>query len=128
MNAPPSTLSTSNVSGSIETRLTPLSSARIAIAGGMIASNVTGDGGRAAEPDGRSSMNASIERQVVHQFHNLHPTDLFERGRHKVSHQPAPAATTRPTICTAMTFTIVIDGKIIAYPISGRSVGAMRVE
>ena len=32
------------------------------------------------------------------------------------------------TICTAITFTIVIDGKIIAYPMSGRSVGAIRVE
>jgi hypothetical protein len=40
----------------------------------------------------------------------------------------APAATRSPTICTAMTFTMVIDGKIIAYPMSGRSVGAIRVE
>ena len=30
-------------------------------------------------------------------------------------------------ICTAMTLTMVADGKIIAYPMSGRSVGAMRV-
>jgi hypothetical protein len=28
--------------------------------------------------------------------------------------QPAPVATSRPMICTAMTFTMVIDGKIIA--------------
>ena len=41
--------------------------------------------------------------------------------------QLAPAAS-RPTICAAITFTMVIDGKIIAYPMSGRSVGAMRVE
>jgi hypothetical protein len=41
MNAPPSTLSTRSVSGSVAARLTPLSSARFAIVGGMIASNVT---------------------------------------------------------------------------------------
>ena len=39
------------------------------------------------------------------------------------SHPPVPVAARRPTICTATTFTMVIDGKIIAYPISGRSVG-----
>ena len=42
MKAPPRTLSTSNVSGSIDARLTPLSSARSAMAAGMIASKRNG--------------------------------------------------------------------------------------
>ena len=42
--------------------------------------------------------------------------------------QPAPPEARRPTTCTAITFTSVIEGKIIAYPISGRSVGAILVE
>ena len=42
--------------------------------------------------------------------------------------QPAPAEARRPTTCTAITLTSVIEGKIIAYPISGRSVGAILVE
>ncbi len=41
MKAPPRTLSTSNVTGSIAARLTPFSSARSAMAAGKMASNVT---------------------------------------------------------------------------------------
>jgi hypothetical protein len=40
MNAPATRLSTSKVTGSVEARFTPLSSARTAIAAGMMASKV----------------------------------------------------------------------------------------
>jgi hypothetical protein len=36
-----------------------------------------------------------------------------------LANQPAPAATNNPTICTAMTFTMVMDGKISSLSSAG---------
>ena len=45
-----------------------------------------------------------------------------------IPNQPRLAPAIKPTTCTAMTLMMVMDGKIIAYPMSGFSVGAIRVE
>jgi hypothetical protein len=81
--------------------VTPASSARAAMAAGMMASNVTvwGGAGGASAPRGCSIVEVRSRLFM--------PTLL----------QPPLAAlpiASSPTICTAMTFTMVMDGKIIA--------------
>src|SRR3954468_24135780 len=91
MKAPPSTLSTNRVSGSMVARLTPASSARSAMVAGRIASRVTSCGRVASFRAVRSSMNSPASRwdgcplpagsAGDQQAHNLHRDDLHDGHR-----------------------------------------------
>src|SRR5215207_9781696 len=71
--APPRMLRTSTLMGSVDTRLTPLSSARAAMVAGRTASNVTITGGSGASASGgRSFMGV--------------PSSTCARGKHEPDH------------------------------------------
>jgi hypothetical protein len=103
-------LSVNRVIGSVVALFTPLSSARTAIVDGMIASNVISCGGL-TEFSGDCFFMASPSPQnnevSIPPFAANHSVEIAQPAL-------APNATSSPTICTAMTFTMVIDGKIIA--------------
>src|ERR1700730_386570 len=102
MKAPAKTLSASNVKGSVDALLTPLSSARTAMAAGMIASNVTSWAGPAvfgaeewqsmsvpSVPSlDRGGIGAAQARALTRtgrdqQADNLHGDYLYDRHRWK---------------------------------------------
>jgi formate transporter len=101
MKAPARTLNASRVAVSVDTFLTPLSSARAPMVAGRTASKLTSCGASTAfESDGesRASCSAWLCASI----------NISRR------HCAAEAAASRPTTCAAMTLTMVIDGKIIA--------------
>src|SRR5262245_58858456 len=89
MKAPPRTLNTSTVRASVEARLTPLSSARTAMADGKMASKVTSCGDRLVfEVDEYSSIAGELRSASAgrcQQADNLHG-DHFHDGHGRKDH------------------------------------------